>query len=99
MRGIMEKNNCAYLGKGPVFCKYTGARGKAGSNDANAEYISEIRAIFNEDNVSYQTGELGKVDEGGGGTIAYIMANYGMALFTGPVVLISTPAILSSSIG
>ena len=89
---VMEKNNCAYLGKGPVFCKYTGARGKAGSNDANAEYISEIRAIFNEDNVSYQTGELGKVDEGGGGTIAYIMANYGMNVIDSGVAVLNMHA-------
>ncbi|MCI2061157.1 MAG: aminopeptidase [Eubacteriaceae bacterium] len=89
---VMEKNNCAYLGKGPVFCKYTGARGKAGSNDANAEYISEIRAIFNKDNVSYQTGELGKVDEGGGGTIAYIMANYGMNVIDSGVAVLNMHA-------
>ena len=89
---VMEKNNCAYLGKGPVFCKYTGARGKAGSNDANAEYISEIRSIFNKDDVSYQTGELGKVDEGGGGTIAYIMANYGMNVIDSGVAVLNMHA-------
>ncbi|MEE3362912.1 MAG: aminopeptidase, partial [Anaerovoracaceae bacterium] len=89
---VMEKNNCAYLGKGPVFCKYTGARGKSGSNDANAEYIAKLRAIFNADNVSYQTGELGKVDIGGGGTIAYILANYGMDVIDSGVAVLNMHA-------
>lgn len=66
------------MGKGMVFNKYTGARGKSGSNDAAAEYIGELRRILDKDKVSYQTSELGKVDQGGGGTIAYILANYGM---------------------
>ncbi|MCD3216103.1 aminopeptidase [Clostridium botulinum C] len=75
---VMEKRNCAYFGKGVVFNKYTGARGKSGSNDASAEYMGEIRAIMEKHNISWQTAELGKVDEGGGGTIAYILAEYGM---------------------
>jgi len=75
---VMEKRNCAYFGKGVVFNKYTGARGKSGSNDASAEYMGEIRDIMEKHNVSWQTAELGKVDEGGGGTIAYILAEYGM---------------------
>lgn len=75
---VMEKRNSAYFGKGVVFNKYTGARGKSGSNDANAEYVGQIRAIMEKHNVSWQTAELGKVDEGGGGTIAYILAQYGM---------------------
>lgn len=75
---VMEKKNTAYLGKGIVFNKYTGARGKSGSNDANPEYIAEIRAILDKHNVTWQTSELGKVDQGGGGTIAYILAEYGM---------------------
>ncbi|MDP4143098.1 MAG: aminopeptidase [Bacillota bacterium] len=75
---VMEKKNSAYFGKGIVFCKYTGAKGKSGSNDANAEYIAEIRAIMDKHNVTWQTAELGKVDQGGGGTIAYILAQYGM---------------------
>ncbi|KGM93687.1 aminopeptidase [Clostridium botulinum] len=75
---VMEKRNCAYFGKGVVFNKYTGARGKSGSNDASAEYMGEIRAMMEKHNVSWQTAELGKVDEGGGGTIAYILAEYGM---------------------
>ncbi|WML36696.1 aminopeptidase [Clostridium sp. OS1-26] len=75
---VMEKKNTAYLGKGIVFNKYTGSRGKSGSNDANPEYIAEIRAILDKHNVTWQTSELGKVDQGGGGTIAYILAEYGM---------------------
>ncbi len=73
-----EKKNIAYLGRGMVFNKYTGSRGKSGSNDACAEYIGELRSIMDADGVCWQTAELGKVDQGGGGTIAYITANYGM---------------------
>ncbi len=73
-----DKKNAAYFGKGIVFNKYTGARGKSGSNDANAEYFAEVRRIMEENKVAYQTAELGKVDAGGGGTIAYIMSLYGM---------------------
>ncbi|MBL4932324.1 aminopeptidase [Clostridium paridis] len=75
---VVEKNNTAYFGKGIVFSKYTGARGKSGSNDANAEYVAYIRRIMEKHNVTWQTGELGKVDQGGGGTIAYILAQYNM---------------------
>lgn len=75
---VSEKKNTAYFGKGVVFNKYTGARGKSGCNDANPEYIAELRAIMEKHNVSWQTSELGKVDQGGGGTIAYILAEYGM---------------------
>lgn len=75
---VLEKNNAAYFGKGVVFSKYTGARGKSGSNDANAEYIAHIRNIMDKYDVTWQTAELGKVDEGGGGTIAYILAQYNM---------------------
>jgi aspartyl aminopeptidase len=75
---VMEKKNSAYFGKGLVFAKYTGARGKGGCNDANPEFIAEIRAIMDKHNVSWQTSELGKVDQGGGGTIAYILAQYDM---------------------
>ena len=75
---VMEKRNAAYFGKGLVFNKYTGARGKGGCNDANPEYIAQIRAIMDKYNVSWQTSELGKVDQGGGGTIAYILAEYDM---------------------
>ncbi|HAN58760.1 MAG TPA: aminopeptidase [Erysipelotrichaceae bacterium] len=73
-----EKKNAAFLGKGIVFNKFTGSRGKSGSNDANAEYMASIRRVMDDNNVQFQTAELGKVDVGGGGTIAYIMANYGM---------------------
>lgn len=73
-----EKKNSAYLAKGMVFNKFTGSGGKGGSNDANAEYLADLRRILDENNISYQTAELGKVDVGGGGTIAYILALYGM---------------------
>lgn len=73
-----DKKNVAYLGHGMVFNKFTGSRGKSGSNDANAEYLGYIRKVMEEANVSYQTAELGKVDLGGGGTIAYILSLYGM---------------------
>ena len=73
---VYEKNNSCHIGYGVCISKYTGARGKSGTSDANAEFVGEIRSIFNEANVVWQSGELGKVDEGGGGTIAYILANY-----------------------
>ena len=90
---VMEKKNCAYLGKGPVFNKYTGSRGKSGSNDANAEYIAFLRDLFDKEDLRYQTAELGKVDEGGGGTIAYILANLGMEVidFGVPVLNMHAP--------
>ena len=75
---VLEKNNAAYFGKGVVFNKYTGSRGKSGSNEANAEYVAELRRIMDENSVTWQTSELGRIDLGGGGTIAYILANYGM---------------------
>lgn len=75
---VSEKKNAAYLGKGIVFNKYTGARGKSGCNDANPEYMAELRRILDDAKINYQTAELGKVDQGGGGTIAYIMGNYTM---------------------
>ena len=87
-----EKNNAAYLGRGLVFNKYTGARGKSGSNDASAEYVGEVRAIMDKDNVCWQTAELGKVDQGGGGTIAYIMGNYNMQVIDSGVAVLSMHA-------
>ncbi|MEG0319685.1 MAG: aminopeptidase, partial [Niameybacter sp.] len=75
---VLEKNNAAYFGKGVVFMKYTGSRGKSGSNEANAEYMAYLRKIMAENNVTWQTAELGRIDLGGGGTIAYILAQYGM---------------------
>lgn len=75
---VMEKKNSAYFGRGIVFNKYTGSRGKGGCNDANAEYLGELRSIMEKEQVCFQTAELGKVDQGGGGTIAYILAQYDM---------------------
>ena len=75
---VSEKNNAAYLGKGVGLNKYTGARGKSGASDANAEFVAQIRNIFESNNIMYQVSELGKVDTGGGGTIAYILANKGV---------------------
>lgn len=80
-------NNQAEFGKGLVFNKYTGSRGKGGCNDANAEYIAKLRAVMEKGDVVYQTSELGKVDQGGGGTIAYILANYGMQVIDCGVAL------------
>ncbi|WP_294188254.1 aminopeptidase [uncultured Clostridium sp.] len=84
---VMEKKNSAYFGKGIVFNKYTGAKGKAGCNDANPEYIAWLRNIMDKNNVVYQTAELGKVDQGGGGTIAYILAEYNMEVIDCGVAL------------
>lgn len=75
---VMEKKNAAFMGHGLTFNKYTGSRGKSGSNDANPEYIAKLRKVMEESNVTFQTAELGKVDQGGGGTIAYILARYDM---------------------
>ncbi len=72
----MDARSASYFGKGVVFCKYTGSRGKYDSNDANAEYIAKLRKIMDDEDISFQLSELGKVDLGGGGTIAYILANY-----------------------
>lgn len=85
--GVMEKKNCAFFGKGIVFNKYTGARGKSGCNDANAEFVAQIRNIMDKHGVTWQTAELGKVDQGGGGTIAYILAEYGMEVIDCGVAL------------
>ncbi len=89
---VMDKKNAAYFGKGLVFNKFTGARGKSGSNDANAEYIARLRDILDRNQVSYQTAELGKVDQGGGGTIAYILANYGMQVIDSGVAVLNMHA-------
>ena len=75
---VTEMQNAPVMGQGVAMVKYTGSRGKSGANDANAEYIGKIRKLFNENDVIWQPSELGKVDQGGGGTIAYIMANYNM---------------------
>ena len=75
---VNDPKNAAYFNRGIVFNKYTGARGKSGSNDANPEYVAWVRKILDEENIHFQTAELGKVDQGGGGTIAYILGNYNM---------------------
>ncbi len=87
-----EKKNSAYFGKGMVLNKYTGVRGKSGSNDANAEYLAQLRRIFDDNKVAFQTAELGKVDYGGGGTIAYIAALYGMQVVDSGVAVLSMHA-------
>lgn len=87
-----EKKNAAYLGRGLCFNKYTGSRGKSGSNDANAEFIAEIRRVMDEANVAWQTAELGKVDLGGGGTIAQYCAEYGMNVIDAGVAVLSMHA-------
>ena len=87
-----DKKNVAYLGGGMVFNKFTGSRGKSGSNDANAEYIAHIRDIFAKEKINFQTAELGKVDLGGGGTIAYILALYGMNVIDSGVAVMNMHA-------
>ena len=89
---VFEKKNAAFLGKGVCFNKFTGSRGKSGSNDANAEFIARLRNIFDADGVNFQTAELGKVDVGGGGTIAYICALYGMEVIDSGVPVLSMHA-------
>ena len=89
---VFEKRSAAYLTKGLAFNKFTGSHGKSGSNDANAEYLGEIRRIMEEAGAAYQFAELGKVDIGGGGTIAYIMANYGMDVVDSGVAVLNMHA-------
>ncbi len=87
-----EKKNCAYFGRGVVFNKFTGSRGKSGSNDANAEYMGRLRKIMDDNHVAFQTAELGKVDIGGGGTIAYILSLYGMNVIDSGVAVLNMHA-------
>ncbi|MGM9972388.1 MAG: aminopeptidase [Anaeroplasmataceae bacterium] len=89
---VNDKNNCAYLGNGIVFNKYTGARGKSGSNDCNPEYFAWIRNIMDHNNINFQTAELGKVDQGGGGTIAYILGNMNMNVIDAGVAVLNMHA-------
>ena len=89
---VFEKRSSAFFGNGLVFNKFTGSRGKSGSNDANAEYLAELRSALDKNNVAYQFAEMGKVDAGGGGTIAYIMANYGMEVIDRGVAVLSMHA-------
>ena len=87
-----EKKNAAILSRGMVFNKFTGSGGKSGSNDANPEYMADLRRILDENKVAYQTAELGKVDVGGGGTIAYILALYGMEVIDCGVAVLNMHA-------
>ena len=89
---VMEKKNAAYFGRGLVFNKYTGSRGKSGSNDASAEYMAEMRKVMDDADVSFQTAELGKVDAGGGGTIAYILGNLDMQVIDSGVAVLNMHA-------
>lgn len=89
---VMERKNAAFLGKGICFNKYTGSRGKSGCNDAQPEFIAKLRDVMDNNNIYYQTSELGKVDQGGGGTIAYILANYNMNVIDAGVPVLSMHA-------
>lgn len=89
---VNDKKNAAYLGNGIVFNKYTGSRGKSGSNDASAEYVAQVRAVMDESNIHYQTAELGRVDQGGGGTIAYILGNYNMDVIDAGIAVLNMHA-------
>ena len=85
---VYDKKSSCFFGNGPVFCKHTGSRGKSGSNDANAEYIAKLRKVCDENQVQFQMAELGKIDAGGGGTIAYILAQYGMEVIDGGIAIL-----------
>lgn len=89
---VMDKRNSSYFNQGVVFCKYTGSRGKSGSNDADAEFIAELRKAMDDNNVNYQFSELGKVDAGGGGTIAYVLANKNVSVIDCGVAVMSMHA-------
>ncbi len=89
---VTEKKNAAYFGRGMVFNKYTGARGKSGSNDASAEFVAELRKVMDDAEVYFQTAELGKVDAGGGGTIAYILGNLNMDVIDSGVAVLNMHA-------
>ena len=88
----IPKKNAAYLGNGIVFNKYTGSRGKSGSNDASAEYVAQVRTVMDNANIHYQTAELGRVDQGGGGTIAYILGNYNMDVIDAGIAVLNMHA-------
>ena len=90
--GLYDKDNSSLLGGGVTFQKYTGSRGKSGASDANPEFIAKVRAAMYDSNVNYQMAELGKVDQGGGGTIAYHAAKYGMNVLDGGVAVLSMHA-------
>jgi aspartyl aminopeptidase len=90
--GVHDKRNASFMGKGIVLQKYTGARGKSGASDANAEYVGFLRKLFNDNGIIWQTGEIGKVDQGGGGTIAQFMANQGIEVIDCGVPVLSMHA-------
>ena len=90
--GVNDAKNAAYFGNGICFNKYTGSRGKSGSNDAMPEYFAQIRKVLDESNVHFQTAELGKVDQGGGGTIAYILGNYNMSVIDAGIAVLNMHA-------
>ena len=89
---VFEKRSAALMSKGISFNKFTGSRGKSGSNDANAEYVGRLRNVMDANNIHFQITELGKVDAGGGGTIAYIMGNYGMEVIDSGVAVLNMHA-------
>lgn len=89
---VNDPKNTAYLGRGIVFNKYTGSRGKSGSNDANPEYVAWVRNVMDKNNIYFQTAELGKVDQGGGGTIAYILGNYNMNVLDAGIAVLNMHA-------
>ncbi len=90
--GVNDPKNAAYLGNGICYNKYTGSRGKSGCNDAMPEYMAEIRKVMDEENINYQTAELGRVDQGGGGTIAYILGNYNMNVIDAGIAVLNMHA-------
>ena len=90
--GVNDPKNAAYLGNGICFNKYTGSRGKSGCNDAMPEYMAEIRNVMDSNNINYQTAELGRVDQGGGGTIAYILGNYNMNVIDAGIAVLNMHA-------
>ena len=90
--GLFDKDNASALGGGVAFQKYTGSRGKSGASDANPEFVAKVRAAMYDANVNYQMAELGKVDQGGGGTIAYILGNYNMNVIDAGIAVLSMHA-------
>ena len=89
---VFEAKNAAYLGNGITFNKYTGARGKSGCNDTSAEFVRDVRKVMDDNDINYQTAELGRIDVGGGGTIAYIMGNQNMHVMDAGVPVLSMHA-------
>ena len=97
---VHEKQNACYLGGGLCVTKFTGHMGKVGANDANAEYVGEIRSILSKSDIVWQVGELGKIDEGGGGTVAKYLAEYGMDIIDmgAPILTMHSPFEISSKL-